>query len=263
VRTRAALVLVLVVAVLAGCGQASNSTSSPHPTSIPTAVSYRDVPALVAAIRAAGQPQLSDVSVGTFPEKLVPAGAHAQRGAFGVAVPGEEAPWFTAAGVFPDVGTMQYGVVYGRHMAVVGFHAPAIWQLRGPNWFLWGVHKQSLEAVRSAIGGELGQTRLTAPIPLARLSALARRFRPKEAWWTTLSRGEAERVLGHSLQSDPDLTYVVLMKGEFTDASGNAVAWAVSAGRPDDPTTRAFGTPPQTYGHGWTALDLASPEASP
>ena len=166
-RVGAGVLLVLFAAVLAGCGHAAVNSPSPRPTSTPAAVSYRDMAALVAAIRAAGQPQLSDVHIGAFPERLVPAGAHAQRGAIGVAVPGEDAPWFTVAGVFPDANTMRYGVSYGQYMAAVGFHATAIWQLRGPNWFLWGISKKALQAVQGAIGGKLGPTLLATPSPKA------------------------------------------------------------------------------------------------
>ena len=167
-RIGAVLVLVVVLLGLAACGQpASTAAPSPKPMSTPAAVSYRDTAALVAAIRAAGQPQLSNVSIGAFPEQLVPAGVHAQRAALGVAAPGTDGPWFTVAGVFPQPGTMRYGVSYGQHMAAVGFHAPAIWQLRGPNWFCWGIGKGALQAVQRAIGGELGPTLHATPSPKA------------------------------------------------------------------------------------------------
>ena len=166
-RIGAVLALIVALVALAGCGQSATNSPSPQPKSTPTAVSYANVQDLVAAISAAGQPQLSDVHIGAFPEKLVPAGAHAQRGAIGVAVPGEDAPWFTVAGVFPDANTMRYGVSYGQYMAAVGFHATAIWQLRGPNWFLWGISKKALQAVQGAIGGKLGPTLLATPSPKA------------------------------------------------------------------------------------------------
>ena len=166
-RIGAVLALIVALVALAGCGQSATNSPSPQPTSTPTAVSYANVQDLVAAIRAAGQPELSDVHIGAFPERLVPAGAHAQRGAFGVAVPGEDAPWFTVAGAFPDAGTMRYGVSYGQYMAAVGFHATAIWQLRGPDWFLWGIGKTALQAVQGAIGGELGPTLHATPSPKA------------------------------------------------------------------------------------------------
>ena len=67
VRVGAGVLLVLFAAVLAGCGHAAVNSPSPRPTSTPAAVSYRDMAALVAAIRAAGQPQLSDVHIGAFP----------------------------------------------------------------------------------------------------------------------------------------------------------------------------------------------------
>jgi hypothetical protein len=261
-RTGVILALVVALAAAAGCSQATTSPPPPRPTSIPKAVSYQNVQDLIAAIRAAGQPKLSDVWVSKLPSKLAPAAAHAQGGTLGVTAPGDKNPWLAFVALFPDAAWKRFGVTYGQHLAA-GFNAPDIWQLQGPNWFFWGVGKQTLEAVRGAVGGELGHTRLAAPIPLARLSALARHFRPKQAWWTTLSRAEAERVLGASLKPGPDLTYVVLMKGDFKDVSGNPVPWAVSAGRPGDSATRVFGTPPQTYGHGWTALDLASPQPSP
>jgi hypothetical protein len=166
VKTGAALLLVLIVVVAVGCGQSATTSPSPQPTSTPTAVSYTNVQDLVAAIRAAGQPKLSDVWVSKPPSKLAPAVAHAQGGTLGVTANGDANPWLAFVALFPDPAWNRFGVAYGQTLAA-RFHAPAIWQLQGPNWFLWGVHKKTFLAVQRVVGGDLGYTRLATPTPQA------------------------------------------------------------------------------------------------
>ncbi len=165
-RTGAVIALIVALVALAGCGQSATSSPSPQPTSTPTAGSYANVQDLVAAIRAAGQPKLSDVWVSKPPAKLAPAAAHAQGGTLGVTAPGDENPWLAFVALFPDAAWKRFGVTYGQVLAA-RFRAPAIWQLEGPNWFLWGINKRTFMAVQRAIGGDLGHTRLAAPSPQA------------------------------------------------------------------------------------------------
>ena len=160
-RIGAILGFVAALAVLAGCGQSPSVSPSP-----PAAVSYSDPAALVAAIRGADGPKLSDAYTNTDATAFMPREAHAQRGSFAVAVPGEEAPWFTVCAVFPDARSRQLGETYGQHLAA-NYHAQAIFQLKGPNWLVWGIHKKALEAVQRAIGGEIGLTPKVTSSPKA------------------------------------------------------------------------------------------------
>jgi len=155
-------VVLIIVALLAlsGCEQPRSTptpTPTPSSTHAPAAVAFRDPAALHAAIGKAGGPKLSDVNVGTFGERFMPRKAHAKEGNFGVAVQGEEAPWFAIVAVFPDAASRRLGVAYGQHLAALS-HAPSIWQLKGPNWLMWSQSRRALDAVQRAIGGEVGLT---------------------------------------------------------------------------------------------------------
>jgi hypothetical protein len=105
--------------------------------------------------------------------------------------------------------------------------------------------------------------------PLAELSALAGDFGAQEAWWMAVTQAEAETLVGDSSWAGPSsspsaTTYVVLMHGEFNDASGKPMGWAVTAGEYGaDTLTRVMSARPEVSHHSWTALDLPSAEASP
>ena len=59
-------------------------------------------------------------------------------------------------------------------------------------------------------------------------------------------------------------TYVVLMHGDFNDASGSPMSWGVATGKVGvDVAATVFAARPEVKGHSWSALDLPSPQASP
>lgn len=163
-RTGAAVALIVALAVLAGCGQAS-SGASPSPTATPDAVSYADPAALYAAIGKAGAPKVEELGVGTF-SAAMPGVAHAMRGNFRVAISSDRFNLYLSDGspassmvmaVFPDAAARRLGASFGPHMAsALGW--PSIWQLQGPNWLIWSVDEQALRSVQGAIGGELSPT---------------------------------------------------------------------------------------------------------
>ena len=103
-----------------------------------------------------------------------------------------------------------------------------------------------------------------APSPsaseLAQLTALAEHLGAQQAWWLALPRGAAEDLLGELPGADPGssaTTYVVLMRGDFNDGTGQPMTWAVAAGKAGaDTATRVFAARPEVSGHSWTALEL-------
>jgi hypothetical protein len=62
----------------------------------------------------------------------------------------------------------------------------------------------------------------------------------------------------------PTTIYVVLVRGDFNEASGNPMGWAVAVGQARaDLASTAMESRPEVPGNTWTALDLPSPQANP
>jgi hypothetical protein len=105
--------------------------------------------------------------------------------------------------------------------------------------------------------------------PIADLTALATHLGAQQAWWTSLTQSELGKLVGDSSSASPNAsasatTYAVLMRGEFNDASGKPMAWAVAVGTVGgNLTATVFDARPEVPGRTWTVLDLPSPEASP
>jgi len=84
-----------------------------------------------------------------------------------------------------------------------------------------------------------------------------------------VTQAEAQRLVDDSSWTAPGpspsaTTYVVLMSGDFNDAGGKHMGWAVTAGRAGaDTTTVVMSARPEMAGHNWSALDLPAPQVSP
>jgi len=94
----------------------------------------------------------------------MPREAHAFGGSLEIDFPGAEAPWYAVAAVFPDAASRRLAVPYAQFMAS-RFHGTSMPQLTGPNWLIWSMSSRVLEAVQSAIGGELGDTPVATSSP--------------------------------------------------------------------------------------------------
>jgi hypothetical protein len=105
--------------------------------------------------------------------------------------------------------------------------------------------------------------------PIADLTALATHLGAQQAWWAALAPSELGKLLDDSSSPSPSAsvsatTYVVLMRGDFNDASGKPMAWAVAVGTVGDYlTATVFAARPEVPGHAWSDLELPSPAASP
>jgi hypothetical protein len=160
-------VVLALVALLTGglvaCGQSPSGSPSPSSSAIPEAVSYSDSSAMMAAIgKAFGWTTSPDPSPDSYPYgPPMPPGSHAQRFNLGLNEPGSDVPVFTMGAVFTDARWRRRGEAFGQQLAA-GYHVPAIYQLKGPNWLLWGVDRKVLQVVQHAIGGELGLTPLAS-----------------------------------------------------------------------------------------------------
>jgi hypothetical protein len=105
--------------------------------------------------------------------------------------------------------------------------------------------------------------------PIADLTELATHLGAQEAWWAAPTQTELAKLLGDSSSVSPSAsasatTYAVLMRGDFNDASGKSMPWAVATGTVGgNLTATVFAARPEVSGHAWTVLDLPSPEASP
>jgi len=99
-----------------------------------------------------------------------------------------------------------------------------------------------------------------SPSELGQLTALAEYFGAQQAWWLALPRGAAEDLLGELPDASPGpsaTTYVVLMRGDFNDGTGQPMTWGVAAGEAGaDVVARVFAARPEVSGHSWTALAL-------
>jgi hypothetical protein len=96
----------------------------------------------------------------------------------------------------------------------------------------------------------------------SRLAAYATWFGATQAWWTVMPHAQAvDLTLGRTGVIAPDTspstpTYVVLMRGEFSDAGGRPAAWAL--GVPQG-TAVTSAERPRVPGATWSPLPLASP----
>jgi len=99
-----------------------------------------------------------------------------------------------------------------------------------------------------------------SPSELAQLTALAEHLGAQQAWWLALPRSTAEDLLGELPGAGPGpsaTTYILLMRGDFNDGTGQPMTWAVAAGEAGaDTATRVFAARPEVSGHSWTALEL-------
>jgi len=83
-----------------------------------------------------------------------------------------------------------------------------------------------------------------------------------------LPQAEAEELLDDSSFVGPSpspsaTTYVVLLRGDFNDAGGAPMGWAVSLGHGGDTLTTVMAARPEVTDRTWTPLELPSPQASP
>jgi hypothetical protein len=99
-----------------------------------------------------------------------------------------------------------------------------------------------------------------SPSELSRLTALAEHLGAQQAWWMALPHSAAEDLMGDLPGAGPSpsaTTYVVLMRGDFNDGTGQPMSWGVAAGEAGaEVVARVFAARPEVSGHSWTALEL-------
>jgi hypothetical protein len=150
-------VLGVVLLVASGCSVAAHTP--------PPAAAYDSPTDLYRAIDRSGRTRVDHLGIHRFGTHLgMRREAHAQEGNF-LAASGDGTLSFAdgkpatnvIAGVFPDATARDLGVVFGGHLAwALGW--PSIWQLRGPNWILWSIDRDALQAIRQSVGGKLSRT---------------------------------------------------------------------------------------------------------
>ena len=121
----------------------------------------------------------------------------------------------------------------------------------------------------SACGGSFPSTSPSPSPPITDLTELAAHLDAQQAWWAALAPAEVSGLIGDSSwpgsdASPPATVYVVLLRGDYHDAAGNPMGWAVAVGRARaDLTATVMESRPDVTGHAWTALALPSTEANP
>ena len=109
----------------------------------------------------------------------------------------------------------------------------------------------------------------TASAPLSELNALAEQYGAQQAWWMALSRAEAEQLIDDGAWTPPNASpgtsppvYVVLVRGDFNDASGkpHQYEWAIVARTSSGSMARVMSGRPEVAGREWSPLALSSPQ---
>jgi hypothetical protein len=111
----------------------------------------------------------------------------------------------------------------------------------------------------------------TISAPLSELSALAEHYGAQQAWWMALSRAEADRLIDDAgwtppsgSPGTPTPVYVVLVHGDFNDATGkpHQYEWAIVARTSDGSMARVMSDRPEVAGREWNPLPVSSPQST-